>query len=264
MEEFGIAHISQIAIYAEASNKSEMVSQLIFGDGYSVLEKSNNWLKIKTFDCDYEGWISAKNFNPLHKDDVESFRNAKKYFLNNYLMLVKEFETGINFPIFAGSSFPYPENELLILGNTIFSIQLPEEKPTETPTNQGLQILNFASLFLHAPYLWGGRTPCGIDCSGLVQLAYKSIGISLPRDASQQVSLGNNVDFISEIQLGDVAFFDNDEGAITHTGIICGNGTILHSSGYVRIDKIDQTGIFNKEMGTYSHKLRVIKRYIND
>jgi len=110
--------------------------------------------------------------------------------------------------------------------------------------------------------LWGGRSPYGIDCSGLTQVVYKIIGLSIPRDAGQQVMIGETVNFINMVQPGDLAFFDNDEEIITHVGIIIDNGKIIHSSGYVKIESLDHQGIFNSETQKYSHKLRVIKRII--
>jgi len=243
------------------SEKAEMVSQLLFGEAYQIIETKENWIFIKTEDCHYSGWINAKMHNPLHEKDVDSYLKAQKYVVKDFLLLIKDFESGISFPIFIGSSFPYPQNGMLILGRSVFEINIPENEAF-SKENQAVSLLRFASSYLNAPYLWGGRSPTGIDCSGLVQLAYKSIGHILPRDASQQVELGRNVDFINEMMLGDVAFFHNEENQIVHTGIICAPNKILHASGKVRIDIIDQTGIFNKEVNKYTHFLRIIKRFI--
>lgn len=265
MEKFGVAHLAQIAMRSEPRHSAEMCSQLLFGDPYQVIEETEKWLKIKTFDCNYEGWIDAQLFNSIHPEDIEGYLSVEKYFVTDYLLFIREFESNVTFPIYMGSSFPYPNEGMLILGNAVFMIDLPEpqnlpEHPSLSP-NQ-IKLLRFASGYLRSPYLWGGRTPLGIDCSGLVQLAYKAIGQTLPRDASQQVLQGENVDFFEQAQIGDVAFFDNEEGKIVHTGIICGQGKILHSSGFVRIDKLDQTGIFNIETEKYTHKLRIIKHFI--
>ncbi len=249
----------------EPSERAEMVSQLLFGEAYQLIEKSEKWLKIATCDCGYEGWISESLFNPIHELDVEDYLHSEKYMLKDFLLFIKEFESNITFPIWIGSSFPMPKDNILILGESIFVVQLPENQ--ESKSNQLLSaeqydLLRFTSTYLEAPYLWGGRTPAGIDCSGLVQLAFKSIGVDLPRDASQQVLHGENVDFITEARSGDVAFFRNDAGEVIHTGIIAGDGTIIHAAGKVRVDRIDSTGIFNKKQEQYTHYLRVIKRLI--
>ena len=265
MEKFGVTHLAQIAMRSEPEHSAPLCSQLIFGDPYQVIEEQGKWIKIKTLDCDYEGWIDAQLFNSLHPDDVATYLSADKYQVTDYLMFIKEFESNVTFPVFMGSTFPFANDGMLILGNTIFVMDLPEPRvlPSHpTLSENQVTLIQFASGYLRAPYLWGGRTPLGIDCSGLVQLAFKMIQISLPRDASQQVLLGNNVDFFEEHQIGDVAFFDNEEGKIIHTGIVCGKNKILHASGFVRIDTFDQTGIFNTDIEKYTHKLRIIKRFI--
>jgi hypothetical protein len=260
---YGIAHLSQISVREEPAHKSQLVSQLLFGDAYEVIETVENWLKIKTLDCGYEGYIDKKLWNEMHEEDVAEYQSLKKYIVTDYLIFIKEFETNVTFPVFIGSSFPYPQDNMLILGNAIFVVELPEERIFPKHPNLSEQqsaLLHFASGYLRAPYLWGGRTPAGIDCSALVQLAFKSVNILLPRDASQQVNYGEQIDFATEWQVGDIAFFDNEEGEITHVGIICGKDKILHASGYVRIDMLDTTGIFNKALEQYTHKLRTVRR----
>ena len=262
---FGITHLSQISMRAEPSHKAQLVSQLLFGDVYQIEEIVDDWLKIKTLDCGYEGFIEKKLWNEMHEDDVAEYPAVKKYIVNDYLIFIKEFETNVTFPVFMGSSFPYPQDNMLILGNTIFVVELPETRtPLKYPTlsEQQSALLQFASGYLRAPYLWGGRTPAGIDCSALVQMAFKSVNISLPRDASQQVHHGIQIDFATEWQIGDIAFFDNEEGNITHVGIICGKDKILHACGYVRIDMLDTTGIYNKQIEQYTHKLRIVRRLL--
>jgi len=262
---FGITHLSQISMREEPAHKSQLVSQLLFGDAYQVEEIVGDWLKIKTIECGYEGYIDKKLWNEMHEEDAAEYSSLKKYVVTDYLIFIKEFETNITFPVFMGSAFPEPKDNMLILGNSIFVVELPEKQTFQKYPNLSEQqsaLLRFASGFLLAPYLWGGRTPAGIDCSALVQLAFKSIGISLPRDASQQVNHGEQIDFATEWQVGDVAFFDNEDGEIIHTGIICGKDKILHASGFVRIDNLDTTGIYNKQIEQYTHKLRIVKRVI--
>ncbi|RYG37708.1 MAG: NlpC/P60 family protein, partial [Chitinophagaceae bacterium] len=119
-----------------------------------------------------------------------------------------------------------------------------------------------AFLYLNSPYLWGGKTPFGIDCSGLTQMVYKLNGYALPRDASQQALVGEPLSFIEESESGDLAFFDNDEGRIIHVGLIMEDNYIIHASGRVRIDRLDHLGIYNAEVNRHTHKLRVIKKFI--
>ena len=118
-------------------------------------------------------------------------------------------------------------------------------------------------MYLNAPYLWGGKTPFGIDCSGFTQMVYKLNGFALPRDAYQQAEIGETLSFVEEAEPGDLAFFDDDEGNIIHVGMVLEQGTIIHASGKVRIDALDHQGIYNKELKNYSHKLRLIKKIID-
>ena len=131
--------------------------------------------------------------------------------------------------------------------------------PTTTGFTTKEKLVGNALIYLNTPYLWGGRSPFGIDCSGFTQVVYRLQGISLPRDAYQQAEIGTTLSFIEESEPGDLAFFDNNEGKIIHVGIILENNHIIHASGKVRIDRIDQQGIFNKEKGQHTHKLRLIK-----
>ena len=262
---YGVANLSVLNMRAEPSHRAELVSQMLFGDAYEVVEEASEWLKVRTCDCGYEGWITRRLHNPLHEKDVEDYLSADKYLVRDLLLPIANFENNISFPIFIGSSFPYPKDGILILGNSVFTVKIPDEVPVKEAHGISLpqlKLMQFAATFLNAPYLWGGRTPAGIDCSGFSQLAYKSVGIALPRDASQQVECGTTVDFVEEAQIGDLAFFSSssDAESISHVGIVCGKNKIIHSSGKVRIDSLDSTGIFCNEEGRYTHFLRIIKR----
>ncbi|MDR1113410.1 MAG: C40 family peptidase [Bacteroidales bacterium] len=260
---YGVAHLAQIPMRVLTADSAEMTSQLLFGDAYQVLEEYGQWFKIMTCDCQYEGWINRKAFNQLPDNEVQNYLKAEKYMLRDWLLFIREIETDITFPVFCGSSFPYPKNNVLTLGSASFMMQLPENRifeGNEKMSSQKVAMLRFASTYLNAPYLWGGRTPAGIDCSAFTQLIFKSIGLSIPRDTLQQMHHGAFVDFTSEPQVGDLAFFHNERGAIVHVGMICGKGKIIHSSGKVRIDKLDETGIFDAATGQYTHALRLIKR----
>ena len=291
---YGVCILSVVPLRAEASERAEMVSQLLFGDSYEVLETEGNWLKIKTSDCGYEGFLNQKYHHALTEEQYQELLQQPQSLVSDFMTLLCEEKSQTVFPVFIGTSFPQPDEQgHFNLGDAVFTLpsvssisdtnsqftihnsqfkncqlstvncQLSTVNCNLTPNPYSLTpMLEFAMRFLRAPYLWGGRTPAGIDCSGFTQLIYKSIGVLIPRDASQQVELGDALDFASEAQIGDLAFFQNEEGRIVHVGMICAPGKIIHASGQVRIDRLDDTGIFNADTGQYSHHLRIIKRIL--
>ena len=129
-----------------------------------------------------------------------------------------------------------------------------------TAVNESL--LDTAFKYLNSPYLWGGKNALGIDCSGLTQVVLRIHGMQLLRNACQQVNQGELVPFLQDALPGDLAFFDHGDDHISHVGIIVGEGKILHASGNVHVDKLDNEGIYSEERGFYTHKLRLIKRMI--
>ena len=155
----------------------------------------------------------------------------------------------------------YDGYEGWIANNQFASTENTTEPKIETITSDANNILSLAKQYIDVPYIWGGKSKNGIDCSGFSQQVFKQFGIKLPRDAYQQAEVGEVVGFLLEAKTGDLAFFDNEEGKITHVGIMLGTDEIIHASGKVRIDKIDNQGIINAETGARTHKLRIVKRY---
>lgn len=218
-----------------------MVNQLIFGEQYTVETEEEKWVEVKSIHDGYRGWIDQKQHNTLIND------SKKVSVLYNEGSVNHKSRGKIIIP--PGCLIPEED----ILSKMGFSeLNYSKQEPS---------LIQACLKFINAPYLWGGRTPYGIDCSGFTQLVYRMIGISLPRDASQQVDLGDVVSFISQSKEGDLAFFDNAERKITHVGIILDKEEkqIIHASGRVRIDKIDHNGIYNEDTNSYSHQLRTIK-----
>ncbi len=252
---YGICNLSAIPLRFEPNDKSEMVSQVLFGEHFKVLEKSKQWRKIRLSYDRYEGWVDVKQFAEITKDQ---YQNLDKQILNLTSQIVN-FVTdkkNILLPIVLGSTLPFYKKNHLKLAATEYSFE------GTVTSKQGTKdaIIKTAFLYSNSPYLWGGKTPFGIDCSGFTQMVYKINGIKLFRDASQQASQGEVLSFIEESEPGDLAFFDNKEGEITHVGIIMANNHIIHASGRVRIDRLDQSGIFNEGLKKHTHKLRVIKK----
>jgi hypothetical protein len=253
---FGICNLSLVPVRKEASDKSEMVTQLLFGEHFEVLEKSKQWRKICIAYDGYKGWIDEKQFESI---SVEEYNHLN---LNESKVAVDIAEVistdSLLFPLVIGSQLPnYHENNCSI-GK--FKFQYDGQVRDLNAFASKHQLVENAYMYLNAPYLWGGRSPFGIDCSGFTQLVYKLSGIKLKRDAYQQAEQGQTLNFITEAEMGDLAFFDNTEGKIIHVGIILPENKIIHASGKVRVDLIDHEGIFNTDTKSYSHKLRLIKR----
>jgi hypothetical protein len=258
----GICLLSTIAGRKEPAHSSEMVTQLLFGEHYEVQEEREGWLKIKNGFDGYVCWISARQHSKLSETAFRKLRNAKPVFCADPVQWISNSQTKASFPVSIGCMLPnfdqgfctVDEHRFHINGNTRSS----DKKLPVTA------LLDIAVSFLHAPYLWGGRSLFGIDCSAFVQTVFKLGGYVLPRDSADQVHKGTLVDFFDEAVPGDLAFFDNEEGKIVHTGIILNGEKIIHASGSVRIDKIDHFGIVNSETRKYSHTLRVVKRVLAD
>ena len=253
---YGICHLSIVPVRLEASDASEMVTQLLFGDLYKVTEQRKKWVKIRMVYDGYEGWIDRNQAFEIDKAQYHELKKEVPTFSSDPLQLI-DFK-GENQHLFVpqGCAFyGYKNSSFQWMGETIpFNGQVYDQKVAKA------DFVDIALSYLNAPYLWGGRTPFGIDCSGFSQIVYKMGGVKIPRDASQQALLGEALSFIEEAEPGDLAFFDNSEGLITHVGILLANNYIIHASGKVRIDRLDQHGIFNVEKNQHTHTLRVIKQ----
>lgn len=248
--DYGICHLSIVPLRAEASDMSEMVTQVLYGEHFKVLEIRKKWSRIRLSFDGYEGWLDNKQYQNITQKDYEDFE-SKNLFLSSDLVDVVTIPGPQMLSICLGSNVSASEYlDHHFEGKTI-SKPLPKEQLIET-----------ALLYLNAPYLWGGKSPFGIDCSGFTQMVYKLHGHRLLRDASLQATQGEALSFIEETEPGDLAFFDNEEGRITHVGIIMSDNYIIHAHGKVRIDRLDHSGIFNYEQRRHTHKLRVLKRII--
>jgi hypothetical protein len=252
---FAICNLAIIPLRAEPSDRSEIVSQVLFGEHFEILEQQKQWSKIKLYFDRYEGWvdtkqyqiISEKNYHELSKDGSILNSDLVEYVTNNHNMLI---------PIPLGASLSFLNHDDINIENFEFEgLKVSGIKPKSN-------IVSTSFMYLNAPYLWGGKTPFGIDCSGFTQMVYKLNGYNLLRDASQQSGQGEALSFIEESEPGDLAFFDNEEGNIIHVGIMMEDNYIIHASGRVRIDRLDHLGIYNAEQNRHTHRLRVIKKII--
>lgn len=259
----GICEIGYIPLRAGMSHKSEMVSQILFGETYEITIQRSDWTKVRLIHDDYEGWIDSsiiKQIEEVENIDKNYIFQHQICYENKTITCVSEKEK-IIIPI--GSLIPLKlkDSQEFSIGNNNYKLETPS---TKIKTKDKRKIISQKAIeMLNTPYLWGGRTEYGIDCSGFSQLLYRLAGINIPRDASKQIGNGHTLNFLSEAKAGDLAFFDNDEGEIVHVGIIIDGSHIIHASGKVRIDTIDHQGIYNKAIKKYTHNLRVIKSLID-
>lgn len=255
---YGICQLSIVPGRLEPADPSEMVTQLLFGELYRVIDERKKWVKVRGVHDGYEAWIDRKQHAELRESEFQKLLDAPRYYTNDLITLMTHHDESFS-SIVLGSMLPnYSQGNCQILSHAyqVDGTVIPQPNMGRT------HLIETAFLYLNAPYLWGGRTPFGIDCSGFSQIVYRMCGVDLPRDASLQAEIGDRLSFIEEAIPGDLAFFDNAEGRITHVGILLGDNKIIHASGKVRVDRIDHQGIFNDELRDYSHHLRLITRVI--
>lgn len=227
---------------ASAAHRSEIVSQLVYGETCEIIEKENEyWCQVI---CDYDGYEGWCQRDQL---DICASNAESRILLSTAWVQRIVLGSGQAMMIPFGSHVELTDN----CWNPVTAI-LSEE---------GLKEIAFK--FINTSYLWGGKSVFGIDCSGFVQTVFKFFNISLLRDAWQQAAQGESIGFLEEAGCGDLAFFDNEEGKITHVGMLLNSGEIIHASVKVRIDRIDNFGIVNTDSGLRTHKLRLIKRYFS-
>ncbi|OCK52399.1 hydrolase Nlp/P60 [Chryseobacterium sp. CBo1] len=232
----GICVVTVAPVRAENSDKAEIVTEILFGESADILEVNKNWTKIKMHYDGYEGWMDTKQIKPV----------TDEYLANRKVTLITEDFSSI---------MTNDGKTLLSMGSEVEFPAVASRRSHDVRES----IVLTAKEFLNIPYLWGGKSFFAVDCSGFVQLVYKIHHVKMPRDTYQQAEVGEALTFVEESQPGDLAFFENSEGKIIHVGIMLENQKIIHASGKVRIDTLDSSGIFNKELNKHTHKLRVIK-----
>jgi len=257
---FAVCTVAIMPLRVSSDDRSEMVSQVLFGESMEVLEMSSNWAFVRLSYDNYEGWVDPKQFSIIDDAEMNKLSIAKTYYSTDLVQLVKPEKSKQMIPLVLGSNLPELNNNKFKIANLNYTFEGSSVISNIKPTRKA--IIENALMYINAPYLWGGKTPFGVDCSGLTQTVYKVSGIKLQRDASQQAKQGDTINFITDALVGDLAFFDNDEENITHVGILLGDNKIIHASGKVRIDAIDHQGIFNIDTRKYTHKLRLIKSYM--
>jgi cell wall-associated NlpC family hydrolase len=252
--EYAVVTVAAAPVRRKPDHRKEMVNQLLFGETVKILKTKNDlWCKIRSLHDDYEGWMTL---TMLEETDEQTACTMSPFASSELLSAVEVGDKKINIP--AGSSLASFRDGKGKLGEQEYTFSAAYINRDQQVRGEEL-VNKLTAPWLHAPYLWGGRSPLGVDCSGFVQVIFKQMGIDMPRDAWQQAQEGKAVKKFSEVQAGDLAFFDNKED-IVHVGILLGNGQIIHSSGKVRIDNIDKKGIINAITGNRMLRLRAIRR----
>ncbi len=264
---FAICPISMVPVRVQASEKSEMLTQLLFGEVVEVISLSpriaqltKGWLQVC---CPWDncvGWVERSQLQLLSEDYAH---DPGQIFPMSFELLQAAMTDSYSVPITLGATLPHYDGIQLKVNNTRFTfsgqvIDLQQISPAPD------LLIKMARKYLYAPYLWGGRSPFGIDSAGLVQMCFKALNINMHRFAREQSEQGRTIDFVQQAQPGDLAFFDNNSGNIIHVGILLADSMILHSYGKVKIDYLDHFGIFDVVEQKYTHKLRIVKRLLDD
>jgi gamma-D-glutamyl-L-lysine dipeptidyl-peptidase len=242
------------------NERSELYTQLLFGECVEILETRERWLFVRNHSDNYRGWLDRKMIQVLSSDEEERIEKTTKITIQVPIISIHKVNANEEMFLPGGSIIHSDKSGEYIFGNETYLLHASELNNNEEVLGQ--KLINLAKQYINAPYLWGGKSIMGIDCSGLVQIVYAMCGIQLDRDASDQVERGQVIDFLSETKVGDLAFFENQDGRIIHVGILLNSHQIIHASGWVKVEFIDSNGIISAQTGEYTHKLRIIKRQI--
>lgn len=257
---FGYCNLSVIPGRSEPSDKAEMINQVLFGEHFDLVEENEKWYRIKLDHDGYECWVDKNQVRLLSEKNKQE--EEAEYLVDEVSFALEDLETSNDVIVVLGSLLPSVINSRFSIGEDEYRYEGRTVNFDEAFIDQ---IPNYAFLYLNTPYLWGGRTPFGIDCSGFTQMVYRMCGFALPRDSHKQADEGELIDLVEEAIEGDLAFFTSKNAKISHVGIILsgdqpGKKQIVHASGKVRIDDFDEQGIFIREKQEYSHNLVRIKR----
>ncbi len=256
---YAVCPLSVVSVRAAAADKSELLTQLLFGECAEIYEtRGKNWVKIRCVTDNTFGWV--------HANQLLSITPSEKKLYRDYYAFCLEFISPImsaehSLPITIGARLPDFDGIRSNIGGQILTFSGQAVFPQDLPASAEL-IIKFARRYLYAPYLHGGRSPFGIDAGALVQLIFSFVGITLHRYPAEQVQQGHTVDFVQQAQPGDIAFFENKAGKIIHTGILLPDEKIIHAYGQVRIDRVDHYGIYDETQKKYTHKLRIVRRFL--
>lgn len=255
--QFGICNLSIVSLKLDPNDQSEMISQLLFGEHFKVLEKRSKWSRVRAVFDNNEGWVDNKQYLEIDEEEFKQLNNNTNFLAAELIDFLSDDKQSL-IPIPLGATLPFYKDTSV----SIFKEKYGYDGATRSGKSSKNLLIDTAFIYLNTPYLWGGKTPFGIDCSGFTQMVYKLCGYQLLRNANEQATQGDVLSFIEESEPGDLAFFDNNEGEIVHVGIIMEDNYIIHAYGKVRVDRLDHSGIYNIDTHRHTHKLRVIKKII--
>lgn len=248
--QYGICNLSIIPLKSEPSDSSEMISQVLYGEVFKILDKNSKWSRIRLEFDSFEGWVDTKQYLEIEEKTFQNCTQDEPVLSADLVEIISDEKKNL-MPVLMGSIL----NQASLLNHIYDGRKLSGRYSKE-------KLVPTAFLYLNAPHLWGGKTPFGIDASGFTQMVYRLNGYRIPRSAALQATQGESLSFIEESEPGDLAFFDNKDGIIDHVGIIMKDNYIIHTYEKVRVDRIDHSGIYNLDLGKHTHQLRVIKKII--
>lgn len=248
--QYAICNLGIVPLRLEPTDTSEMVSQVLYGEYFKILEERGKWSRIRTAFDSLEAWIDNKQYVKVSEEDYQNFDSEEPVLSADLIEFISNDQQNL---------MPIPLGSLLNFTGFLNHSHSGNKTSGKMDKNR---LIESAFLYLNSPFLWGGKTPFGIDSSGLTQMVYKLNGYRLPRNAAEQAKQGESLSFIEESEPGDLAFFDDKDGVITHVGLMMNDNYIIHADGKVRLDRIDHSGIYNADLRKHTHKLRVIKKII--
>jgi hypothetical protein len=257
--DFGVCRLSVVPLQAEPRTAVH-VSQLLFGDAYQVLDRSKDklWLHIKIHFDGVEGWINLHHHHSISQDYYNQIINADFKITTDVVANILYKKSPL--PILMGSVVPISNSELFKMEE---QFAFNGDAKALSQKREGEFIRSIALKYLNSPEIVGGKNPFGICAQGFTQMVFKISGYHLPWDLAQQASAGKKVKDASSTKRGDLAFFKNKSGSITHAGIMLEDSKIIHPFGNVRIDLLNDEGVLNADTKVYTHSLAAIRRVAN-